>query len=337
MKQNGLFTWQIRFEQLDSSGDPLVKLKEIIDFEMFRETLEKARYKDRKSNAGRKPFDAVFMFKIMILQSLYNLSDDQMEFQIRDRISFMRFLDLNLNDTVPDAKTIWLFRETLTNAGVVKQLFNQFDRFLRNNGYAAKQGQIIDASVVAAPKQRNSNDENKLIQKKRVPKTWSKKKRRHKDVEATWYRKNGKNHFGFKNHITIDNENKIIRKYEVTDAALHDSKKFVELIDEENTGKSVWADRAYRSASREEVLKEKGLVSRIIRQGYRAHPLTKRELDLNHKWSKTRCRVEHVFGIQKMQTGDLIVRTIGLARATTKIGLRNLVYNMTRYKTLQFG
>ena len=122
MMQAGLFDWQTRFEQLDNSGDPLVKLNEIVQWEQFRNTLEKSRDKDRKSNAGRKPFDAIIMFKIMILHSLYNLSDDQLEFQIRDRISFMRFLGLNLGDTVPDAKTIWLFREQLTEAKIIKKL-----------------------------------------------------------------------------------------------------------------------------------------------------------------------------------------------------------------------
>ena len=110
MMQAGLFDWQTRFEQLDNGGDPLVKLNEVVHWELFRTDLEKVRDKDRKSNAGRKPFDVILMFKILILQSLYNLSDDQLEFQIRDRLSFMRFLGLSLGDTVPDAKTIWLFR-----------------------------------------------------------------------------------------------------------------------------------------------------------------------------------------------------------------------------------
>ena len=110
MMQAGLFDWQTRFEQLDNGGDPLVKLNDVVDWELFRSNLEKVRDKERKSNAGRKPFDVILMFKILILQSLYNLSDDQLEFQIRDRLSFMRFLGLSLGDTVPDAKTIWLFR-----------------------------------------------------------------------------------------------------------------------------------------------------------------------------------------------------------------------------------
>ena len=130
--QAGLFDWQTRFEQLDNSGDPLVKLNQIVNWEQFRQTLETVRDKERKSNAGRKPFDVRLMFKIMILDSLYNLSDDQLEFQIKDRISFMRFLGLSLDDTVPDAKTIWLFRQQLTEAGLIeisKNFFSSLTNF----------------------------------------------------------------------------------------------------------------------------------------------------------------------------------------------------------------
>jgi IS5 family transposase len=154
MMHTGLFDWQTRFEQLDNGGDPLVKLNQIVDWEQFRSPLETIRDIERKSNAGRKPFDVIVMFKIMILQSLYNLSDDQIEFQVRDRLSFMRFLGLSLSDIVPDAKTIWLFREQLAEAKLIKKLFDQFDDFLRENGFSAKKGQIVDASIVAAPKQQ---------------------------------------------------------------------------------------------------------------------------------------------------------------------------------------
>src|SRR5512137_803470 len=124
--QTGLLDWHIRFRQLDAGGDPLPRLKTLVDWERFRPELEAVRDKERKSNAGRKPFDVILMFKALILQSLYNLSDEQTEFQIRDRLSFMRFLDLSLGDYVPDAKTLWLFREQLTEAGVIKKAFDQF-------------------------------------------------------------------------------------------------------------------------------------------------------------------------------------------------------------------
>lgn len=329
--QTGLFDWQTRFEQLDNGGDPLVKLNEIVNWEQFRKTLETIRDKDRKSNAGRKPFDVILMFKILILDSLYNLSDDQLEFQIRDRLSFMRFLGLNLGDCVPDAKTIWLFREELTEAGRVKKLFDQFDDFLRKNGFSAKKGQIVDASIVAIPKQRNSRDENKSIKNGDVPEDWNAPKKRQKDTDARWVKKNGINHFGYKNHVDIDVEHKLIRNFEVTDAATHDSNVFEELLDENNSSKDVWADSAYRSADKREALEARGFRGHIQRKGCRYKKLTPRQIEANHKRSKTRSRVEHVFGIQTMRAGSLILRSIGMVRAKAKIGLRNLAYNIDRY------
>jgi IS5 family transposase len=252
--QTGLLDWQIRFRQLDAGGDPLPKLKKLVDWERFRPELEAVRDKARKSNAGRKPFDVVLMFKVLVLQSLYNLSDEKIEFQIRDRLSFMRFLGLSLGDAVPDEKTIWLFREQLTEAGVIKGLFKEFDEFLEEKGFSARRGQIIDASIVEAPRQRNSRDENRQIKAGHIPEDWSDQKKRQKDTDARWTRKNGQNYYGYKNHIDIDVEHKLIRDYEVTPASVHDSQVFEALLDEDNSSRDVWADSAYRSEEKLEAL-----------------------------------------------------------------------------------
>ena len=334
MMQTGLFDWQTRFEQLDNGGDPLVKLNEVVSWELFRSDLETVRDKERKSNAGRKPFDAILMFKILILQSLYNLSDDQLEFQIRDRLSFMRFLGLSLGDTVPDAKTIWLFREQLTEAELIKTVFERFDCFLRDNGFAAKKGQIVDASIVAAPRQRNSRDENQQIKDGQVPEDWTDHKKRQKDTDARWLKKNGQNHYGYKNHIDVDVEHKLIRNYEVTPASVHDSEIFEELLDENNSSRDVWGDSAYGGQAKREMLSQRGFRGHVQRKGCRYKKLTEREKQGNYTRSKTRSRVEHIFGVQTQRAGRLIVRTIGLVRAKAKIGLRNLAYNVDRYSLL---
>jgi IS5 family transposase len=332
--QTGLFDWQFRFEKLEKNGDPLRQLNEVINWEGFRPTLSCIHDKERKSNAGAKPYDVVMMFKILVIQSLYNLSDDAVEYQILDRISFMRFLGLSLGDRVPDAKTIWLFREQLTQAKLIKKLFFQFDQFLRNSGFAAKKGQIVDASIVSAPKQRNSRDENKGVKKGKIPEDWNQAKRRQKDTDARWTKKMGKNYYGYKNHINIDVQNKLIRDYAVTDAATHDSQVFDELLDGDNTSRDVFADAAYRSKDRLKALSQRGFREHLQRRGCRHQKLTQREQRGNHTRSKIRCRVEHVFGVQAMMAGNLLLRTIGIIRARAKIGLRNLAYNMFRYKTL---
>ncbi len=331
MYQAGLFDWHERFDQLNDGGDPLVKLNELMDWSLFAKSLKTLRSEERKSNAGRKPYDSTLMFKILVLQSLYNLSDDQTEFQIRDRLSFMRFLGLSLNDRVPDAKTIWLFREQLTEVGLAEKLFDQFDRFLRNNGFSAKKGQIVDASIIKAPKQRNSRSENKQIKNGDAPEDWSDAKKRQKDTDARWVKKNGQNHYGYKNHIEVDVQHKLIRKYEVTDAATHDSQVFEDLLDHTNSSQDVWADSAYRSGEKLDHLSEHGFREHIQRKSYRNKKLTDREKSGNHTRSKIRSRVEHIFGVQSQRAGSLLIRSIGLVRAKTKIGLRNLAFNIDRY------
>jgi len=334
MMQTGLFDWHIRFRQLDAGGDPLPKLKKLVDWERFRAELEAVRDKERKSNAGRKPFDVVLMFKVLVLESLYNLSDEKIEFQIRDRISFMRFLDLSLGDAVPDEKTIWLFREQLTEAGLIKRLFEEFDTFLQEKGFSARKGQIIDASIVEAPRQRNSREENRQIKEGQTPEDWSAQKKRQKDTDARWTKKNGQNHYGYKNHINVDVKHKLIRDYEVTPASVHDSQVFEELLDEDNSSRDVWADSAYRSEEKLEELKKLKYREHLQRKGCRHKKLTDREAQGNRTRSRIRSRVEHVFGVQAKRAGDLIVRAIGLIRVKAKVGLRNLAYNLDRYCVL---
>ena len=201
------------------------------------------------------------MFKAIVLCELYNLSDDQVEYQLRDRLSFMRFVGFGLEDKVPDAKTVWLYREQLARAGMVEALFEDFDGYLEKQGYLAMGGQIIDASIVPVPKQRNSRDDNARIKDGETPEGWKDQpaKRSQKDTDARWTKKHGKSHYGYKNHVNVDRRHKLVRRYQVTDAAVHDSQVVEDILDPDNTASDVWADSAYRSAEIEAKLKEKGL------------------------------------------------------------------------------
>ena len=335
MISGGLFDVEFRMRDIDKNGDPLVALNRLVDWEDFRSDLQVVHEKTRKSAAGRKPFDPILMLKILILQSLYNLSDDATEFQIQDRLSFMRFLGLGLGSRVPDSKTIWLFRQRLIELELIEPLFERFETILQREGFAARKGQIIDASIVAAPRQRNRREENETIKNGEKPKSWSEEKARQKDTDARWVKKNGVNHYGYKNHIGVDTKHKFIRRYAVSDAALHDSQVFEELLDPTNTSREVWADSAYRSQESMERLTALGYREHLQRKGRRAHPLTDWEKKGNHTRSKTRSRVEHIFGMQSMRAGgNLIIRAIGISRARAKIGLRNLAYNISRYAKL---
>src|SRR5438034_283982 len=212
MGQKGFFDVERRLEAISAKGDPLETMRKMVRWEDFRADIEavtETKAEERNSNAGRKPYDTILKFKIVVLQSLHNLSDEQTEYLIRDRLSFMRFLDLELEDPVPDATTIWLFREALAQVG-------------------------------------------------------------------------------------LDKAYKLIRKWDATDAAVHDSQKLDDVLDLSNTGKKVWADSAYRSLQIEADLKEKGLQSRIQRRAARNRPLSERQKSANTTRSKVRARVEHI-------------------------------------------
>lgn len=340
MGQMGFFDIANRYAGLDTKNDPLVKIDAVVSWEDFRVRLEAAWRKppdERKSNAGCKPWDAVVMFKAIVLCALYNLSDDQVEYQMRDRFSFIRFLGLGLEDNVPDAKTVWMYREHLAQAGVIEALFEDFDGYLEKQCYLAMGGQIIDASIVAVPKQRNSRDENAKIKEGETPQGWEDNpaRRCQKDTDARWTKKHGKSHYGYKNHVNIDRRHKLVRRYQVTDAAVHDSQVIEDILDPDNTASDLWADSAYRSAQIEAKLADKGLKSRVHRKSHRNKPLTNREMQGNKTRSKVRARVEHVFGAQSNDMGGTLVRSIGLARAKARIGLKNLTYNMRRLVQLE--
>ena len=163
MGQLGFFDADKRLAAISAKGDPLEMIDRVVPFESFRAEIEAVVLTpeaDKKSSAGRKPIDVIVMFRMLVLQSLYNLSDEQVEYQVSDRMSFTRFLRLGIEDLVPDGTTLWLFRETLGKAGLIERLFKRFSRHLEAKGYIARGGQMVDATIVSVPKQRNSREEN---------------------------------------------------------------------------------------------------------------------------------------------------------------------------------
>jgi IS5 family transposase len=342
----GFFDVEERLAGLSKKGDDLERLQGVIDFELFRPELERAVPRADRSKGGRPPFDHVLMFKVLILQTQNSLSDERTEFYLRDRLTWMRFLGLGLGDPVPDANTIWTFREALTKAGATLRLCELFDRELRGAGYLAMSGQLVDASIVAAPQQRNTKAEKQAIRAGRVPEDWQDQpaKLAQKDRDARWTVKTTKAksregetpmidlaipEFGDQNPISADRRHRLIRRWLVTDAAAHAGKRLADLLDPGNIASDVWADTGYRSRKNEAWLRQRMLTSPIHRKKPPGRPMPPRTARANAKKSAIRAHVEHVFAEQKARMG-LVVRTIGRARATTKIGLANLVYNMRR-------
>jgi IS5 family transposase len=340
MGQLTFFDADKRLAALSEKGDPLETIAALVPWESFRADIEAAVLTPeevKKSTAGRKPLDAIVMFRMLVLQALYNLSDEQIEYQVRDRLSFARFLGVGVEDGIPDGTTLWLFREKLARAALIETLFDRFDQHLNAKGYIARGGQMVDASIVAVPKQRNTREENEAVKRGETPADWETKpaKNRQKDKDARWTKKHGKNFFGYKNHVNVDRTHKLIRRYAATDAAVHDSRKLNGLLHQGNTSQDVFGDSAYRSAANEATLKERGFRSRIHVRAARGHPLSKAKAAANRAKSRIRARIEHVFGAQETAPGGRIVRTIGIVRARIKIGLQNFVYNVRRLATLE--
>jgi len=335
MGQLGLFDIENKLTELSKMGDPLEKLDNAINWKTFKPVINKAFRTERKSNAGRPPFDYLMMFKILVLQHMYNLSDAQVQYQLLDRLTFRRFIGIGGENIIPDEKTIWLFRETLTRQGTVTKLFSMFDRYLNEAGYHAKKGMMVDASFVEVPRQRNTREENDQIKNGTTPSDWEKKpdKLCQKDLDARWTKKNDQTFYGYKNHVNADVKHKLIRAYTVTPASVHDSQEIGNVLDADNTNQTMWADSAYSSAEITTDLENAGVKSLIHKKANRNRPLSKFQQKRNTAKSRIRVRVEHVFAQIDKMIGRCI-RCIGQPRAAARIGLTNLVYNMRRYAFL---
>jgi transposase, IS5 family len=316
----------------------ILKLREIIDWEGFRPLLEElCDYAGRDwSKGGQPPFDPVFMFRVLILQKYHGLSDDATEEQIGDRLSFLTFLGLQLGDDIPDAKTIWLFKERIEGEKREgsRRLFEAFTDLLEKKNLIAREGSIIDASFTEAPRQRNTRSQNQQIKKGERPEEFDSHPAsgRQKDSDARWTKKNNESYYGYKNHAKVDLKSKLIIKSETTSAEVHDSRVFEQLLDEKD--QAVLADSAYYSEENERIVLE-GINAEeyLMRKAYRNRPLSEAEMKTNHTISRMRVRVEHVFGRMAHMGADLC-RSIGLKRATSHNHLCNLTYNIDRYALL---
>lgn len=314
--------------KISDLGDPLEKLDSVIDWEIFRPLLNELLSKEPKGKGGRPSWDYVLMFKILILQRLYNLSDDQTEKNILDRLSFRSFLHLDLfNAKIPDAKTIWHFKNKFAQKEAGRSLFDLFEKSLERAGMIQHEGTIVDASFVEVPKQRNRRDENKKIKSGEIPDQWSEHKKRQKDTDARWTKKGNQSYFGYKNSTAVDQRTKLIKTFETLPANVHDSQSFETILTDKD--RVVYADSAYSGQKINDRVK-----MNIIDRAYRNKPLSKKQRKRNYKLSKTRCRVEHVYGFIENSMGGSTFRGVGLIRATFNVAITNLVYNLCRVEQI---
>jgi len=345
MKQMKLYGVETQLNRLTKLGDPLEKINELIDWEMFREPIETAIRKDM-SKGGRPPYDAIMMYKITMLQQWYGLSDAGVEFQIVDRYTFMRFLGVCAGDKIPDGNTVWDFKEALKEKDVDRKLFDLFNSMLEEKGIITHKGTIIDATFVTVPKRHTTKRDNEHLKEgealEDLPAKCLERLEKEEiksidnvisqmDMDARWTKKGNESFFGYKDHVKCDSASKIITDFSVTDASVHDSQEFVDLVDKKD--KDVKVDSGYTGEEFQEQLSEKfpGIQIHVCARAYRNKPLTDEDKINNKEISKTRSRIEHIFGYMTRFMAGITSRVHGFDRVKRDVTAKNMAYNMKRF------
>jgi IS5 family transposase len=333
----GLFDQFVQSLDVEVFETPLMRIGKIVKWELFEPIVMKAVVAQAKGPGGRPRFHPLLMFKVLVLQRLHGLADDATSFQITDRNSFRAFLGLTAGDLVPDGQTISDFRDALIASKGIDALFDAFlEHLQKEHGLAlAKQGVMIDASFCEVPRQRNSREENAQIKAGKVPEAFedNPKRKAHKDLDARWTKKQAQTFYGYKDHLKVDVKDKLILKAVVTPASETDGSVVERLI--EAGDKVVYADSAYQRPAILTMLAALKVEAQINEKGVRMRKLTEEQRARNREKSKTRSRVEHVFGQMSGSMKALYQRFIGIARNAACLMLTNLVYNLMRFEQIK--
>jgi len=329
-----LFAAEERAAKRERLGDPLQVLDRAIDFAALARAVDAKLEIGDTGRGGRPPYPTELMIRLLVVQQLYNLSDEALEYQVLDRSSFQRFAGLEKSSRIPDAKTVWVWRERLKKQDLIGDISEAVGRQLAQAGFIARGGQIIDASIVTAPVQHHRSEENEAIKRGEVPADWNAAKRSQKDMDARWTKKHGKSYYGYKLHASTDRRWGFIRRIEVTAASVNDTEVFEAILDDTNTAKDVYADRGYAKHARQTALYVQGYRAHIQRKGTATQPISDAQQRRNRRIARQRAFGEHPFA-RLAQMGGKHLRTIGLARARAMIELKVIAHNLmhlARYK-----
>lgn len=294
----------------------LDRVSQLVDWKPFELKLSQIY----SSKVGRPSYPILLLFKCLLLQAWYSLSDYELESALDDRFSFRRFVKLSVSERAPDHSTFSRFRDQLIEHGVHDQLFKELDRQLESRGLMLKKGTLVDATVIeAAPKKPNQNEDG-AAGKSTV------------DPEADWTKKGGRYLFGYKAHMGVDQGSELIRRIAMTPAHVHDGEMLGQVI----SGDELWAfaDKAYDSAKNHKILQEKNVENGILMKGTRKRKLSKVEKMCNRILSKLRCPVERVFGTLKRSYRYNRARYLGLRKNSLQLTIMSMAYNLRRMEKL---
>lgn len=339
-------------------------INKLIDWNKIAETIQQY-YTKGESVDGRLPYDGLLLFKMLLLQTWYGLSDYELEERVNDSIKFNQFLGLNLEDTVPDHSTISRFRSALTKAGAMDALLESINLQLEAQQLLVKTGSIVDASITDTPRKPKGKPNYEVVEQETstenptssttnnskitaveiiteqqeastpaTPKVVAKVVVKPSiDVEAAYIKKNNKIHYGYKKHYAVDDENGLVQSVITTAANIHDSQELIAVVKKAKlkTGSAVKADKAYKSKENVEALESLELKSELMHKAYRNKPLTEIQHQANKLISKTRYKIERTFGsIKRWFKTEAICRYIGLHKTHTQHIMEAIAYNLYR-------
>lgn len=336
-ERNGyLFIAEAREAKLAQFTGRLDRLTTLVDWQGLARAVNDATGREgHRPKGGRPPYPTEALLKIVVLQQLYgNLSDEEMEYCLLDRMSWQTFTGLAGHRQLPDARTIWAFKNLLAQEGGAEALFDVVGQQLAAAGLEARGGQIVDATFITVSKTHVTDEERTQLNEGRTPESWTAKEVAHTDCDARWAIKGRRAFYGYKAHINCDQQHKLIRAVDLTPANVDDRVPFEGLLDTRPErlahGKTAHADRGYHGKEVREMLKDNGLVDGVARkddpQCYDQTEIHER----NQKLSKIRARVEHVFGDWQQSAGKTL-RCIGKIRAKGQTMVRAVVYNLRRW------
>ncbi len=315
------FILQKQYEKIRGLGDRLDMIKNLINWNKFRNIIGKL-YNNEKT--GRPNHDEVVMIKILLLQQWYTLSDEELEYQIHDRISFRKFLDFP--EKIPDYSTVWRFRERLSETNTLKKVWTELQHQMDNKGLTVKSGVIQDASFIEADLGRKKHYEEKKAEKRGEKIDYSNKQKAHMDADGTFSVKHGQVHYGYKLHEKSDVDYDLIRAFEVTTASLHDNQ--IDLIKPGDI--AAYRDKGYAGKP----IKHKGVLDRTMKKAAREKPLTKKEKAYNKKISHIRAPGERQFSVIKNIFKGGYTRLKKIARVTVQEMFVCFAYNLYQLVTL---
>lgn len=297
--------------------DHLLEVDSLVDWPQVAVLLRSLRDK----GTGRPPYSPLMLFKALLLQRWYTLSDEALEDALYDRLSFRRFVGLGLEEAIPDASTLCRFRSDMAAASLGDALFETVCRSLDARGLIVRQGTLIDASLISAavaePRKQPGGGVSKV------------------DPEASWAKKGSKATFGYKLHIAVDQGSGLVRAARITHARVADCTIGPDLVQGDEG--SVYADMAYDNAVMREKLAEAGIANAVMSRPNRHHPLTAEAKLRNAGIGHVRGRVESVFGTLKRSYRRSRLLYVGLARNRLDLLLTLLAFNLRKARKISFA